>query len=88
MCSSRRRRALLGRSGCIGGERANAGRSSLLRGGWSVGNPEKEERCNFLECRKAVELESNCSQRSQRDLRNPKEILESREMKTREQKAR
>lgn len=87
MHSSRQRRGCLGRRGCTGGEKANAGRSSLLLGDWSVGNPEKEERCSFLECRKAVELASNCSQRSQRDWRNPKAILESREMKTREQKA-
>lgn len=87
MRSSKQRRGWLGRHGCPGGEKANAGRNSLLLGGWSVGDPEKEERCNFLECRKAAELVSNCSQRSQRDWRNLKAIPESRETKTREQKA-
>lgn len=87
MHSSRPRRGWLGTSGCTGGEKANVGRSSLLRGGWSVGNPEKEASCNFLECRKAAELVSNCNQRSQRDWKIPKATLESRERKTRKQKA-
>lgn len=60
---------------------------SLPLGGCGLGNPEKAEMSNSLECRKAAELVSSCSQRSQRDWRNPKAILESGEMKTREQKA-
>lgn len=61
MYSSRSRRGWLGTSGCIGGEKVNVGRSSFFRGGWSVGNLEKEASCNFLECRKVVELVSNCN---------------------------
>lgn len=87
MRSSRRRTGWSGRSGCTGGEKANAGRSSLLLGGWSIGNPEKVETCNFLEYRQAAELVSSCSHRSRRDWRNPKASLASREMKTREQEA-
>lgn len=61
--------------------------SNLPLGDCGSGNPGKAEKYNSLECRKAAELASSCSQRSQRDWRNPKVILESREMKARERKA-
>lgn len=78
----------LGRSGCPGGGKANGGgMRNLPPGGCGSGNPGKAEKNNSLECRKAAELASSCSQRNQRGWRNPKAILESREIKTRERKA-
>lgn len=78
----------LGRSGCPGGGKANGGGvRNLPLGGCGSGDPGKAEKYNSLKCRKAAELASSCSQRSQRGWRNPKAILESREMKIRERKA-
>lgn len=84
---SSRQRRWQRRSSCTGCVRAGEGRSSLPRGSHSFWCPEKGESCNSPEYMKVAEQESNCSLRNQREWRNPKAILGSREMKTKEQKA-
>lgn len=76
------------RSSRTGRARPSEGRSSLLRNSHSFWCPGKGENCNSLECTKVAEPVSNCSLRNWRECRNLKAILGSREMKTKEQRAR
>ena len=82
--SSRWRR---GRSCHTGRARAGESRCNLPTGGRSSWCPAAGERCGSPRFMKAAEQDSNCSLRSQREWRNPKAILASKEMKTKDQKA-
>lgn len=75
------------RSSRTGRARAGEGTGSLLRGSRSFWGPEKAESRNSPEHTQGAEQESNYSLRNRRAWRNPKAILGSREMQTREQKA-
>lgn len=75
------------KSSRTGHVRAREGRNSLLKDSRSFWCPEKGGNCNSLEHMKVAEPASNCSLRNQREWRNPKAILGSRETKTKEQRA-
>ena len=57
------------------------------RGGCSSGGPARGARCDSPGRTKAAERDSNCNLRSQAEWRNPKAILASSEMKTKDPKA-